>query len=73
MAIQSVRCPVSGEPVTRLTNFEGGVQCVICTEYDAAGLCRLMTAALQGGLLMQLLERHSEHTLGTRDTRCVLA
>lgn len=73
MAIQSTRCPVSGEPVTQVTNFEGGVTRVICPEYDdLEGTCRLMKTALQGGPLTQLLERHTEHTLGTRTTECVL-
>jgi len=72
MAIQSIRCPVSGEQVTQVTNFEGGVKRVICPEYDEGGTCRMMQAALQGGPLTQLLERNAEHTLNTRDTRCVL-
>jgi hypothetical protein len=72
MAIQSVRCPVSGEQVTQVTNFEGGVERVICPEYDVGGTCGLMKAALQGGPLTQLLERVSEHTLGTNTVKCVL-
>ena len=72
MAIQSTRCPVSGEQVTQVTNFEGGVTRVICPEYDASGTCRLMKTALQGGPLTQLLERNTEHTLGTRTSDCVL-
>jgi hypothetical protein len=31
-----------------------------------------MKTALQGGPLTQLVERISEHTLGTRDTNCLL-
>ena len=72
MAIHSTRCPVSGESVTQVTNFEGEVTRVICPEYDTGGTCRLMKTALQGGPLTQLLERNSEHTLSTRDTNCVL-
>ena len=72
MAIQSTRCPVSGEPVTQVTDFEGGVTRVICPEYDASGTCRLMKTALQGGPLTQLVERNREHVLSMRDTTCVL-
>ena len=72
MAIQTVWCPVSREQVTKVTDFEGGVGRVICPEYDVEGTCGLMKAALQGGPLSQLLERNSEHTLGTRVTECVL-
>lgn len=72
MAIQSTRCPVSGEQVTRVTNFEGGVTRVVCPEYDASGACRLMKTAFQGGPLTQLVERNNEHTLSMRDTNCVL-
>jgi hypothetical protein len=72
MAIQSTRCPVSGEQVTQVTNFEGGVTRVICPDYEVSGACRLMRTALQGGPLTQLVERNSEHTLNTRDTNCVL-
>ena len=72
MAIQSVWCPVSREQVTQVTNFQGGVERVICPEYEVGGTCRLMKAALQGGPLTQLLERNTEHTLGTRATGCVL-
>lgn len=72
MAIQSTRCPVSGEQVTQITDFEGGVMRVICPEYEASGSCRLMKTALQGGPLTQLVERNNEHTLSTRDTNCVL-
>jgi len=72
MAIHAVHCPVSGEQVTRVTNFDGDVQRVICREYDGAGTCRLMRASLQAGPLAQLLERNREHTLSTRDTHCVL-
>ena len=72
MAIQSIRCPISGEQVTQVTNFEGGVERVICPEYDVSGTCRLMKDSLQGGPLTQLLERHSEHTLSMRGSECVL-
>jgi len=72
MAIQSVWCPVSREQVPRVTNLEGGVSRVICPEYDAGGSCRLIQASRLGGPLTQLLERNTEHTLGTDATACVL-
>ena len=72
MAIHAIHCPVSGVQVTQVTNFDGDVRRIICSEYEGGGTCRLMRAALQGGPLTQLLERNTEHTLGTHDTHCVL-
>jgi hypothetical protein len=73
MAITSVRCPVLGAHVTRVTDFEGNVMTIICAEYDeSSGTCRLKKAALEGGPLAQLLERTSEEALNTRSTLCVL-
>ena len=55
-----------------MTNFEGGVTRVICPEYDVGGACGLIKAAREGGPLTQLLERNSEHILGTHSVQCVL-
>ena len=73
MAIRSVHCPVLGAHVTQVTDLEGAVERIICTEYDASdGSCRLKTSAREAGPLGQLLERMSEDALDTRSTRCVL-
>ena len=73
MAIRSVRCPVLGAHVTQVTDLEGVVTRIICTEYDGAnGMCRLKKSAREGGPLGQLLERVSEDALETRSARCVL-
>jgi len=73
MAMNSVHCPVLGAHVTQVTDLEGTVTGVICTEYDASdGTCRLKKSALGGGPLSQLLERVSEDTLSTHGTLCVL-
>ena len=73
MAMTSVRCPVLGAHITRVTDFEGNVMRIICAEYgESSGMCRLKEAALKGGPLAQLLERMSEETLNTRSTLCVL-
>lgn len=73
MAIRSIRCPVLGAHVTQVTDLEGTVTRILCTEYDASdGTCRLKKAAGEGGPLAQLLERLSENTLDTRSMRCVL-
>ncbi len=73
MAIASVRCPVLGANVTRVTDLEGEVTRIICAEYEEpGGICRLKKNVSEGGMLSQLLERVSEHTLDTRSTRCDL-
>ena len=73
MAIVSVRCPVLGANVTRVTDLEDEVTALICPEYEEpTGICRLKNNARQGGPLSQLLERVSEDALGTRTTRCNL-
>ena len=73
MAFHTVRCPVLGAHVTRVTDLEGAVTRIICPEYDfQGGGCRLKTSALAGGPLGQLLERVAEDTLETPGTRCVM-
>jgi hypothetical protein len=73
MAITSVRCPVLGANVSRVTDLEGEVTRIICAEYEEpAGICRLKKSVSAGGMLSQLLERVSEHTLDTRSTQCDL-
>ena len=73
MAMTSIRCPVLGAHVTRVTDLEGTVTRIICAEYDeSTGNCRLKKTALEGGPLAQLLERMSEETLDSRSTLCVL-
>jgi hypothetical protein len=62
-----------GAHVTQVTDLEGAVTCIICTEYDPSdGSCRLKTSAREAGPLGQLLERMSEDALDTRSTMCVL-
>ena len=69
----SIRCPVLGAHVTRVTDLEGNVTRIICAEYEeSTGTCRLKKTALEGGPLAQLLERLSEDTLNTRSTLCDL-
>ena len=73
MTMASIRCPVLGAHVMRVTDLEGQVTKIICGEYDkSTGWCRLKRSGLQGGPLAQLLERVSEETLDTRSTLCVL-
>ena len=73
MAMTSIRCPVLGAHVTRVTDLEGTVTRIICAEYEeSTGNCRLKKTALEGGPLAQLLERMSEETLDSRSTLCVL-
>ena len=71
--LEHVWCPVISAHVSRLTNLEGDVTSVICSDFDkATGLCRRRSAVLQGGPIAQLLERVAEDTLGDVGTRCLL-
>ena len=73
MPLTSIRCPVLGAHVTRVTDLEDSVTRIICAEYEeSSGTCRLKKATLKGGPLAQLLDRVSEDTLNTRSTLCVL-
>jgi hypothetical protein len=73
MAINLVRCPVLGGNVTRISDLEGATTKIICAEYErSTGTCRMKRTATQGGMLSQLLERMSENTLDSKNTRCVL-
>lgn len=73
MFMTSIRCPVLGAHVTRVTDFEGNVMRIICAEYESSsGTCRLKKTALEGGPLGQLIERMSEETLDTRSMLCML-
>jgi hypothetical protein len=43
MGIATVRCDVLGANVTRITDLEGAVTRIICSEYqESTGACRLM-------------------------------
>jgi hypothetical protein len=73
MAITSVHCNVLGANVTCVTDLEGTVTQIVCSQYDpATGLCRVKHGALAGGPLSQLLERVAEGTLASHGTRCEL-
>jgi hypothetical protein len=73
MGINQVRCSVIGATVSRVVDFEGETTRIICAEYDEqTGICRLKKTASKGGMLSQLLERVSEDSLDTKNTRCVL-
>jgi hypothetical protein len=73
MPIESVRCPVLGSHISRVTDLEGQVTRVICPEYEeSTGGCRLKKESQSGGMLSNLLERVSESTLDTKDPGCVM-
>ena len=73
MAINVIRCTVSGASVSRVTDLEGRVTQLFCPEYEPrAGTCRIRRTALDGGPLAQLFERVSEDTLGRRGICCDL-
>jgi hypothetical protein len=73
MAITSVLCHVSQSHVPVVTDMEGSITRLICSEYEeATGLCRLRKTALNGGPLSNLLERIDEGTLDRPAARCEL-
>jgi len=73
MAIKSVLCHVSQSHVPVVTDMEGAITRLICSEYEeATGLCRLRKIALNGGPLSNLLERIDEGMLDRPATRCEL-
>lgn len=73
MPIASVRCPVSGANVTRVTDFEGEPTLIVCAQYDEpTGICRLKQGAADGGPLSEFLERVSEETLASKSLLCDL-
>jgi hypothetical protein len=74
MAIHVVRCTVSGATVTRVTDLEGRVTQLICSDYDEpTKTCRIRRATLGGGPLSQFLDRAAADTLDRRGTRCDLS
>jgi hypothetical protein len=73
MAVATIRCPVLGADVSRVTDFEGRVTRVICPEYrEPLGICRIRSGALAGGPLSRFLEGVAEDTLAQRGVRCEL-
>jgi hypothetical protein len=73
MAIESVWCPVVHSTVRRITNLEGEVTSMICSEYEErSGRCRVKAVARQGGPLSQMLEAVSQDTLSHPSTQCDL-
>jgi hypothetical protein len=74
VGILTVRCRVSQEPITCITDFEGATLRVICAAFEEAdGMCRLKRRVHENGPLSQLLDRVSRHTLDARGTRCDFA
>jgi uncharacterized protein YcgI (DUF1989 family) len=73
MAITQTTCHVSQGSVIRVTDMEGRVTQLICSEFDAkTGTCRLRVEAMRGGPLSRLLDRVSERALDEPGTRCIL-
>mgnify|MGYP001174246985 CR=1 FL=1 len=73
MPTTQVHCHVLQGTVARVTDLEGRVMQLICSEFDAVtGTCRLKCGALDAGPLGQLLARLSEDALAERGTRCIL-
>ncbi|HEU4891345.1 MAG TPA: hypothetical protein VFT47_07330 [Vicinamibacterales bacterium] len=72
MRIEHVHCPVVGAMVTRLLDFEGHVDRVICPEYQAGGTCRLKQTTAADAPLSRLLERVGTGTVAEHTLACSL-
>ena len=73
MRIETVRCQVLGAAVTRVVDFEGLVDHVICPEYRRAdGTCRVKRLTGRGGPLSQLLQRVDDDIVADRGVTCSL-
>jgi len=73
MRIDTVRCPVLGSNVTRVIDFEGAVDRVICPQYDAQGTCRLKRTVGATGPLSRLLQRVEEGIVAEHGVTCSLS
>jgi hypothetical protein len=74
MALTSTWCCVLQKNVTRVTNLEGEIVSVVCSEFEVpTGICRLKKSAFQGGLLSELLRRADENAIENPEPRCTLA
>ena len=74
MRLETVRCALVGTPVTRLVDFEGSVDRVICPEYQASGrTCRLKQAAATAPPLSRLLQRIDKEVVAEHTSTCSLA
>ena len=73
MAVESLWCLVRQACVSRVTDDDGNVTCVICPEFDArAATCHLKGGALTDEALAQLVEHIRDHTLEHPAARCVV-
>jgi hypothetical protein len=73
MRLETVDCHVLGTHVTRVVDFEGMVDRVICPEYQAGtGTCRLKRAVATGGPLSRLLQRVDEEIVNEHEVTCSL-
>ena len=73
MRIETAHCHVLGTMVTRVVDFEGMVDHVICPQYlRATGACRLKQSAGSGGPLGRLLVRVDDDMVGDGDVMCSL-
>jgi hypothetical protein len=71
MAIRSSWCPVLQSHVTRVTDLEGSVAAVFCSEYQkATRTCRMKREALDCGPLSQFMRLASENSLADSLARC---
>lgn len=71
MRIETVRCHVLGANVTRVADFEGLADHVICPEYQRRdGTCRFKRTAGTGTPLSRLLQRVGDDIVADRTLTC---
>jgi len=71
MGVRSIHCPVLGARVTHVTDLQGTVTRIMCSEYDAAtGGCRCKMSGY-GGPLAQLLALASASATASRGVACI--
>ncbi len=74
MALRSSWCPVLQSYVTRVTDLEGALAAVFCSEYEkSTRTCRMKRETLDRGPLSQLMKRASENPLADTMARCTMS
>jgi hypothetical protein len=74
MALRSSWCPMLQGYVTRVTDLEGAVAAVFCSEYQkSTRTCRMKREAFGCGPPSQLMKRASDNSLADSLARCTMS